>query len=314
MKAVFLDRNTFSPALDFPAPEGVRTWVVHDRTAAHEVVARAQGADIVLTNKVVLDKAIIDALPDLKLVQVCATGINNVDVAACEARGIVVQNVAGYSTQSVPEHAWMGILAAMRGLGHYHGAATDGTWQRDGRFTLNDLPVLDVAGRVLTIIGAGNIGRRVGSIARAFDMEVLWAEQRGKAARSADYTPFAEALARADIVSLHCPLTEHTRHLINHETIALMHKRPLLVNMARGGVVDSTAVAQAVQEGRLLGYVSDVFADEPLTASDPLWDIRHHPRVVYTPHNAWASDGAQRKLWDILSARVADFIQERKGV
>lgn len=171
MKAVFLDRNTFSATLDLPAPPGISEWVVHQATTADEVVARARGADIVLTNKVVLDKSVIDALPELKLVQVCATGVNNVDVAACESRGIVVQNVAGYSTESVPEHTWMGILAAMRGLKPYHRAVEDGSWQRDGRFTLNEVPVLDVAGKVMAVIGAGNIGRRVSAIARAFGMQ-----------------------------------------------------------------------------------------------------------------------------------------------
>lgn len=146
MKAVFLDRNTFSPAIELPAPSGVTEWVVHEATqGAEELRARVQDADIVLTNKVVLDGALIAALPNLKLVQVCATGINNVDAAACAARGIAVQNVAGYSTETVPEHAWMGILAAMRGLKHYHEAVQDGRWLADGRFTLNDLPVLDVA-------------------------------------------------------------------------------------------------------------------------------------------------------------------------
>ncbi|MDO5090372.1 MAG: D-2-hydroxyacid dehydrogenase [Cardiobacteriaceae bacterium] len=311
MKAVFLDRNTFSAALDLPAPPGIREWTVYPATAAHEVIERARGAEIVLTNKVVLDKAIIDALPDLKLVQVCATGINNVDTAACEARGIAVQNVAGYSTESVPEHTWMGILAAMRGLKPYQQAVADGSWQRDGRFTLNDTPVLDLAGKTLTIIGAGNIGRRVSAIGEAFGMQVLWAEQRGRAARSAEYTPFAEALAAADIISLHCPLSEHTRHLINADSIALMQRQPLLVNMARGGVVDGAAVAQAVETGALLGYVSDVFDHEPLPADDPLWRIRHHPRVIYTPHNAWASEGAQRKLWALLSAQVSAFIDNK---
>lgn len=312
MKAVFLDRNTFSATLDLPPPPGISEWVVHQATTADEVVARARDADIVLTNKVVLDKSVIDALPELKLVQVCATGVNNVDVAACEARGIAVQNVADYSTESVPEHTWMGILAAMRGLKPYHRAVEDGSWQRDGRFTLNEVPVLDVAGKVMTVIGAGNIGRRVSTIARAFGMEVLWAEQRGVAPRSAEYVAFEAALAQADIVSLHCPLTEKTRHLINQETIALMHRRPLLVNMARGGVVDSEAVAQGIERGALIGYVSDVFDREPLPADDALWRIRHHERVIYTPHNAWASEGAQRKLWSLLSARVSDFIQSKE--
>ena len=313
MKAVFLDRNTFSPAIELPAPSGVTEWVVHEATqGAEELRARVQDADIVLTNKVVLDGALIAALPNLKLVQVCATGINNVDAAACAARGIAVQNVAGYSTETVPEHAWMGILAAMRGLKHYHEAVQDGRWLADGRFTLNDLPVLDVAGKTLVIVGAGSLGQRVAAIAQAFGMSVLYAEHQGKAPRDARYARFEDALAQADVLALHCPLTEQTRHLVNAESLALMRKRPLLVNMARGAVVDGKAVAQAVEQGALLGYVCDVFAEEPPPADDPLLRIAGHPRVIYTPHNAWASEGAQRKLWAILSQQVSRFIKEQK--
>lgn len=314
MKAVFLDRNTFSATLDLPAPPGVSDWQVYDATRGYaEIVARAENADIVLSNKVVLDQAVIAALPRLKLVQVCATGVNNVDVQACAARGIVVQNVAGYSTETVPEHTWMGILAAMRALKHYHASVEDGRWQADGRFTLNDVPVLDVAGKTLAIVGAGSLGQRVGNIAEAFGMRVLWAEHPGREARDARYTRFADALAAADIVALHCPLTQETRHMINAHCIALMTRKPLLVNMARGAVVDGKAVADAVESGALLGYVCDVFAEEPPAADDPLLRIAGHPRVIYTPHNAWASEGAQRRLWQLLSERVAAFIAAANG-
>lgn len=312
MKAVFLDRNTFSAAIDLPPPSGVSEWICYEASTRADIVARAADAEIVLTNKVVLDAEILAALPRLKLVQVCATGTNNVDSAACQARGIAVQNVAGYSTETVPEHTWMGILAAMRGLKHYHQAVVSGDWQRDGRFTLNDLPVLDIAGKTLTIIGAGSLGQRVGAIAQAFGMQVLWAEHQGKAPRDSRYQRFETALAAADVVVLHCPLTEQTHELIDASTIALMHKRPLLVNMARGAVVKGAAVADAVESGALLGYVSDVFVDEPPAADEPLLRIANHPRVIFTPHNAWASEGAQRKLWAILSARVSAFIAQHK--
>lgn len=311
MKAVFLDCNTFSATLDLPAPDGVTQWDVYAQTdTPAQILERAQDADIVLTNKVVLDAAVIAALPQLRLVQVCATGTNNIDYAACAARGVVVKNVAGYSTETVPEHAWMGILAAMRGLKHYHAAVEDGRWQQDGRFTLNDLPVLDVAGKTLAIIGAGSLGQRVAAIAQVFGMTVLFAEHQGKAPRDARYSRFEDALAQADVVALHCPLTEQTRHLINAQTIAQMARKPLLVNMARGAVVDGEAVAYAVESGALLGFVCDVFAEEPPAHDDPLLRIADHPRVIFSPHNAWASEGAQRKLWAILSDQVSSFIKD----
>ena len=184
----------------------------------------------------------------------------------------------------------------------------DGDWQRDGRFCLNELPIIDLAGKTLGIVGTGNIGRRVTEIARAFGMEVLWAERRGAAPRSPDYTPFADVFARADIISLHCPLNDASFHLLNADTLALCQRQPLILNMARGPVADSTAVVAALNASKLLGYVSDVFPDEPPPADEPLLTLRAHPRVIFTPHNAWASVGAQRELWRILCAQVAAFI------
>ena len=184
----------------------------------------------------------------------------------------------------------------------------DGDWQRDGRFCLNELPIIDRAGKTLGLVGVGNIGRRVSEIARAFGMEVLWVERRGAAPRSPDYTPFDQVFARADIISLHCPLNDASYHLLNADTLALCQCQPLILNMARGPVADSAAVVAALNAGKLLGYVSDVFPDEPPPADEPLLTLRAHPRVIFTPHNAWASVGAQRELWRILCAQVAAFI------
>ena len=210
MKAVFLDRNTFSPSIDLPAPEGVSDWQVFDATPndTATVVERLCGAQIAISNKVLLTRDIIAQSPELKLIQVAATGVNNVDAEACKAHGVQLANVAGYSTTSVAEHTFAVILAALRGLIPYHQAVIDGDWQRDGRFCLNELPIIDLAGKTLGLVGVGNIGRRVSEIARAFGMEVLWAERRGAAPRSPDYTPFAEVFAHADIISLHCPLND----------------------------------------------------------------------------------------------------------
>ena len=313
MKAVFLDRNTFSPSIDLPAPAGVTDWQVHDATPndTATVVERLRGAQIAISNKVLLTRDIIAQSPDLKLVQVAATGVNNVDADACKDHGVRLANVAGYSTTSVAEHTFAAILAAMRGLVPYHQAVINGDWQRDGRFCLNELPIIDLAGKTLGIVGTGNIGRRVTEIARAFGMNVLWAERRDAAPRSPDYTPFDEVFARADIISLHCPLNDASHHLLNADTLALCQRQPLILNMARGPVADSAAVVAALNAGKLLGYVSDVFPDEPPPADEPLLTLREHPRVLFTPHNAWASVGAQQELWRILSAQVSAFIAEK---
>lgn len=312
MKAVFLDKATFSPALAMPAPVGVSDYVVYDTTPNDPdvIIERAKDADIIITNKVVLSRAVIESLPKLKLIQLTATGMDNVDAAACHERGVKLFNVVGYSGESVPEHTFMLMLLVMRAGCHYHTQATDGTWQADGKFCLLDMPILDLAGRTLGIIGKGAIGQRVGDIATAFGMTVLYAERRGSSPRDDSYTTFEEVLARSDVISLHCPLTDDTRHLINDETIALMKNTPLLINVARGAVVNSAAVVRGVESGAMLGYASDVFAKEPFGDDEPLLAIKDHPRVLFTPHNAWGSLKAQGKMWHIVCEQVADFIQK----
>lgn len=312
MKAVFLDAATFSRQAHLPAPDGISDYQVFDHTAndASLIIERCIDADIIITNKVILDRQIIEALPKLKLIQLTATGMNNVDQAACQDAGIALYNVEGYSVNSVPEHTLMMMLSVMRAAKHYHQVATDGTWQADGRFCLLDEPLLDLAGQTLGIIGAGSIGRRVGKLAQAFGMNVLYAERRGNAPRDASYTAFETVLADSHIISLHCPLTEDTERLINDQTIALMQKTPLIVNVARGAVVDGSSIVRALQSGQIFGYASDVFDHEPFDAADPLLSIMDHPRVLYTPHNAWGSLAAQHKLWQILSAQVSKFIAD----
>ncbi len=312
MKAVFLDRATFSAELDLPIPQGITDYQSYATTPNDPIIIiqRCQQADIIITNKVQLTASIIQQLPHLKLIQLTATGMNNVDILACQQQGVTVYNVAGYAIKSVPEHTIMLMLNAMRAGLHYHRQIADGTWQADGRFCLLDTSIIDLEGKTLGIIGAGVIGKRVAELAKVFGMQVLFAEHQGKPPRNAEYTDFYQVLAQADILSLHCPLTDDTQHLINHDTISKMHKKPLIVNVARGGVVDSLAVAQAVLSGDLFGYASDVFEQEPMLADDPLLSLVNHPRVMFTPHNAWGSSNAQIRLWQILSEQVADFIQQ----
>lgn len=309
MKAVFLDRNTFLPTLDLTAPLGITDYTIYDSTPQDDtiIVERCLDAHIIIVNKVVINRAVIEQLPKLKLIQLTATGMNNIDLSACKAHGISVKNVAGYSVNSVPEHTFMLMLTAMRAGLHYHRQATDGTWQADGKFCLIDTPILDLAGRTLGIIGKGAIGQRVGQIASTFGMTVLYAERAGKPLREG-YTAFEDVLAQADVISLHCPLTDDTHHLINDDTIAKMHKQPLIINVARGGIVDSHAVVRGLDDERILGYCTDVFEHEPPHQDEPLLTLKNHPRVFFTPHNAWASHAAQSRLWEILCKQVSDFI------
>ena len=312
MKAVFLDRATFSSDLELKPPNGISDYQVYEQTPndAQTIIERCQHADIIITNKVKLTAEVIAKLPKLKLIQLTATGMDNVDKAACDRQGIALQNVAGYAVKSVPEHTLMLILSVMRASRHYHNQVVQGDWQTDGRFCLLGTPLIDLEGKTLGIIGYGTIGKRVAEIANVFGMRVLIAEHQGRVPRNSDYTAFDDVLGKSDIITLHCPLTAATHHLINDETIAKMAKQPLIVNVARGSVVDSGAVVDAVNAGKILGYASDVFEDEPIRDDDPLLTLRDHPRVMLTPHNAWGSVNAQLTLWSILCEQVQRFIHD----
>ena len=310
MRAVFLDKGTFSDGIDLPAPAGISDYLTYDDTPkdAAVIVERCKDADIIITNKVQISAEVISKLPKLKLIQLTATGMNNVDQDACVEHHVALYNVAGYAVKSVPEHTFMLMLNAMRAGIYYHQKVADGTWQANGNFCLLDIPLIDLEDKTLGIIGIGTIGKRVTDIARAFGMKVLWAEQQGRAPRNDDYTAFDDVLAQSDVLSLHCPLNEKTQHLINADTLAKMVKQPLIVNVARGSIVDSQALTDAINNEQIIGYASDVFEQEPITADDPLLTVAKHPRVIFSPHNAWGSKSTQETLWQMLSKQVADFI------
>lgn len=225
MKAVFLDHATFSSKAHLPTPDGITDYQIYDSTPNDPaiIIERCQNAQIIITNKVVLTRQIIEQLPALKLIQLTATGMNNIDKTACDEHGIALYNVAGYSTDTVPEHTFMLMLGAMRAGVYYHQSATNGSWQADGRFCLLDTPIFDLAGRTLGIIGKGAIGQKVGQIATAFGMNIMYADRQGKTPREG-YVAFDDMLAQSDVISLHCPLTDETHHIINDTTIAKMQK------------------------------------------------------------------------------------------
>lgn len=308
MKATFLDANTFS--IPLPKPSKLTQLNTHLSTTndTATVVERCMDSEIIITNKVLITKEILAQLPNLRLIHITATGTNNVDLEECQRLGIVVKNVAGYSTVSVPEHTFMLMLTAMRAGIHYHKRVTNGEWQQDGKFCLVDTPIFDLAGRTLGIIGAGSLGKKVGQIATAFGMNVLYAERQGVSPRDENYTDFDTVLATSDVISLHCALTDDTHYLINQYTIAKMSKKPLIVNMARGAVVKTPDIVQALNSQAILGYASDVFESEPLMDKD-LLALKNHPRVFFTPHNAWGSQNAQARLWEIVCMQIDEFVE-----
>lgn len=296
-KIVFLDRDSLIATVRPPA--FAHSWQDYPGTAPHEVVERLRGASIAVTNKVPVRAEAIAQLPDLKMVAVAATGTDNVDLAACRERGIVVANIRNYSLVSVPEHCFALMLAVRRNLRAYAADVEAGLWERSSRFCLLDHPIADLAGSRLGIVGYGALGRRVAQIARVFGMEVVVASRSPVPDADVIHLPLAELLSSSDVVSLHLPLTEATRNMIGAEELASMKRSAILINTARGGLVDEAALADALGAGVIAGAGFDVLSKEPPLPDNPLLKLRL-PNFVLTPHVAWASSGAMQTLADML--------------
>lgn len=307
MRAVCLDFASLRPAdLDLSALEALPlTLIRHDHTAPAETAARLAGARIAITNKVVIDAAVMEACPDLRGIAVTATGTNNIDLGAAAARGIRVANVQGYGTAAVAQHTFALILALANRLPEATRDARDGRWSASATFCLMDYPVLDLAGATLGIVGYGELGQAVARIAGAFGMRVLVAEGQGGPVPG--HLPLAQVLAAADVVSLHTLLTPATDRLINAARLAQMKRGALLVNTARGGLVDEAALLAALRSGHLGGAGLDVLSVEPPPADHPLLAARL-PNLLVTPHCAWVSRGARQRLLDATVANIRGFI------
>lgn len=298
MHGVFLDTLTMKlEELDTSALENsLDHWDFHETTAPAETAGRIAEADVVVSNKVVLDRAIIENAPKLKLICVCATGTNNVDLEAAKERGIPVLNVAGYAGASVPQHTLALMLALATRWHQYSEDVQQGRWSRSPIFCLLDHPVMELAGKNLGIIGYGVLGKKVADLGRALDMNILIAESLA-GEKQQDRIPLQQLLADSDVVSLHCPLTEQTDKLVDREFLAAMKPGALLINTARGGLVDEAALIEALKNGHLGGAALDVISAEPPPADHPLLanDI---PNLIITPHNAWISREARQRLLD----------------
>jgi glycerate dehydrogenase len=304
-KIVFLDRDSLIANVRPPAFEHV--WEDFPATSQHEVVERLRGAAIAITNKVPLRADAIAQLPDLKLVAIAATGTDNVDLAACRERGIAVCNIRDYSLVSVPEHTFALMLAVRRNLMAYARDVAAGRWQQSTRFCLLDHPIGDLAGSRLGIVGYGALGRRVAEIGRAFGMEIVVSSRSPVSARRDQWRPMQlplpSLLMTSDVVSLHLPLTEATRHMIGAAELARMKKTAILINTARGGLVDEAALSDALKNGVIAGAGFDVLSKEPPVPDNPLLTL-DLPNFVLTPHVAWASGGAMQTLADMLVENI----------
>jgi glycerate dehydrogenase len=305
-KIVFLDRASI--IADIHRPAFAHQWEEYPSTSSAQTVERLKDATIAITNKVQLQKDVLEQLPELKMVAVAATGINNVDIDCCRERGIVVSNIRNYSVNTVPEHVFMLLLALRRNLLAFRSDLQDGEWQRAEQFCLFTHPVSDLHGSTLGIVGYGAIGKAVGKIATAFGMNVLIAEHKNALEIRPGFTPFEKVLQQSDALSLHLGLNNQTRHLIGTAEFSIMKAGLLLINTARGGLVDEEALRQALLAGRIGGAGFDVLEIEPPREGHPLLDL-NLPNFILTPHIAWSSSQAMQILADQLTANIEAFVK-----
>jgi glycerate dehydrogenase len=302
---VFLDRDSLLATVR--PPVFAHQWREYPATRPGEVAERLLGATIAITNKVPVRAADIARLPDLKMIAVAATGTDNVDLAACRERGIVVSNIRNYSVVAVPEHCFTMILALRRNLRAYCADVDAGLWQKSSQFCLFNHPIGDLAGSRLGIVGYGALGQKVAQLGRAFGMQVCVASRSPVADPDVTMLALEELLRTCDVVSLHLPLTEQTRNMIGARELGMMKRSALLINTARGGLVDEAALAQALKDGVIGGAGFDVLSKEPPAPDNPLLGL-HLPNFILTPHVAWASAGAMQTLADMLIDNVEAFV------
>ena len=302
---VVLDRDTLvNRPFDFDFPHTLSSY---GTTEAHETLERIRGADIVITNKVVISAQAFAENPQLKLVAVTATGVNNVDVEAAKQNGTAVCNIRAYGNESVAEHAFMMMITLMRNLPAYQRDVAAGLWENSPFFCHLGAPMRDLNGKTLAIFGRGNIGKTLAIYAQAFKMNVVFAEHKNAQSVRDGYVSFDEAIRSADVVSLNCPLTPQTANMIGEAELQQMKPGAILINCGRGGLVDEAALVAALKYGQIGGAGFDVLTQEPPRDGNPLLKARL-PNLIITPHVAWASQEAANRLFDILVDNINRFV------
>ena len=302
---VVLDRDTLvNRPFEFDFPHTLSSY---GTTEAHETLARIRGADIIITNKVVISAEHIAANPQLKLIALAATGVNNVDVEAAKQNGTAVCNIRAYGNESVAEHAFMMMITLMRNLPAYQRDVAAGLWENSPFFCHLGAPMRDLNGKTLAIFGRGNIGKTLATYAQAFKMNVVFAEHKNAQSVRDGYVSFDEAIRSADVVSLNCPLTPQTANMIGEAELQQMKPGAILINCGRGGLVDEAALVAALKYGQIGGAGFDVLTQEPPRDGNPLLKARL-PNLIVTPHIAWASQEAANRLFDILLDNINRFV------
>ncbi len=306
MKIVFLDASTVG---DTPLDEiaALGELVCFPTSTREEALKRIGDCEVLIINKIVVDAELIAAAPALRLICEAATGVNNIDLKAAEARGIPVKNVAGYSTDSVVQETFMHILSLAGNGPYFDGAVKEGAYSAGSIFTDLSRPFYELTGKTMGIIGLGTIGTKVAHVAEAFGMNVVYYSTSGTS-HNKDYPslPLDELMATADVISIHAPYNERTAGLVGAKELSLMKPTAFIVNMGRGGIIDEAALAQAVDDGRIGGAALDVYVREPLPADNPLLHTRHPEKFRFTPHTAWASVEARTRLVSAIAANIRD--------
>lgn len=305
---VFLERDTVAPEVVVRRPSFAHSWTEYDRTTPAQLVERLKDATIAIVNKVKFQRDAIEALPRLKLIAVAATGTDNIDLKACAERGITVSNIRGYALHTVPEHAFALILALRRSIVAYRQDVVAGEWQKAAQFCFFNHPIADLHGSKLGIIGEGVIGQGVAHIARAFGMQVMFAAHKGVQGLGPLYTPWDEVIETSDVITLHSPLTPQTRNMIALPEFKRMKRNLLLVNTARGGLVNEDDLSTALRSKLIAGAGFDVTSPEPPAADSVLMKLLELPNFILTPHTAWASFEAIQSLCDQLIDNVEAFV------
>lgn len=304
-RIVFLERNTIQA--NFRRPNFDHDWIEYGETFSEQVVDRLRGATIVISNKLPLREDELSQLPELKLIAIAATGSDNIDLDYCRKHGIAVSNTRGYAVNSVPEHVLMMILALRRNLLAYREDVQDGKWQQSKQFCLLTHELHDINRSTLGIIGHGSIGKAMARLGESIGMRLLISEHKNAARIREGRTSFEDALRQSDVVSLHCPLTDETRDMLGRAEFAMMKPNALLINTARGGLVEDAALIEALQNGAIAGAGYDALREEPPRQGSPLLNL-NLPNFIITPHVAWASNEAVQALADQVIDNIEAFI------
>jgi glycerate dehydrogenase len=304
-RIVFLERSTIQA--NFRRPSFDHEWIEYGETLPGQMFERLRGATIVISNKLALREAELSQTPDLKLIAIAATGADNIDLDYCRSHNIAVSNARGYASNSVPEHALMMILALRRNLLAYSADVQNGKWQQSKQFCLLTHELHDIKGSMLGIVGHGSIGKAMARLGEFVGMRVLISEHKGAAAVRAGRSPFDEVLRQSDVISLHCPLTDETRDMFGTAEFEMMKRGSLLINTARGGLVDDAALIAALRNGLIAGAGFDALREEPPRQGHPLVDL-NLPNFILTPHVAWASNEAVQALADQVIENIEAFI------